>query len=333
MMRFLTAFFLALGLAVGAKPAAAVECGYNFTNCQSPFTVNGLSTELYASAPLRAAHPEIRRVLVIIHGSDANVRNYFSVGLRAAADSGKEAETLVIAPLFFETSDRSGIDQTRLTWDSNSNWRAGDLSTTAIKTRVSSFAVMDEILLPLADKSLFPNLKAIVMAGHSAGGQFVQRYALARRDTPGMASISYVVANPSSVAYLDGRRPLPGSTTQFAIPEPSSCNINQQGYGMENPNSYLKRDSAEVSITRYRARKVTYLAGDQDNSPNGAGLSKTCMAMAQGPTRFMRLTAFANYMKEFYAPNNHSYAVVPGVGHDYARMLLSPPGMAAMFSD
>ena len=35
---------------------------------------------------------------------------------------------------------------------------------------------MDEIIRRLARKEVFPNLKAIVVAGHPAGGQFVMRY-------------------------------------------------------------------------------------------------------------------------------------------------------------
>lgn len=333
MIRSCVAVLLLAAACLTGRAATAADCGVNFDLCQSQFTVNGLSGTLFSSAPIRAQHPEIRRVLVIVHGTDANVRSYFSTGLRAATDSGKAGETLVIAPLFQEQADRSAMDSSRLLWDNNSNWRHGDLSTTAIKPRVSSFAVMDELIAPLADRKLYPNLQRIVIAGHSAGGQYVQRYAVARRDVAGMPPVSYVVANPSSVVYLDARRPVPGSLTDFAVPAPSKCEPNRNGYGLEQPNSYFKRDSAAAQIERYRARRVTYLAGDADTDPNSPSLSRTCAAMAQGPMRFARLTAFANYMKTFYAPNNHSYAVVPGVGHSAARMLTSPQAIAAMFAD
>jgi hypothetical protein len=38
--------------------------------------------------------------------------------------------------------------------------------------------VLDEMLLALADRTVFPNLARVVVSGHSAGGQIVQRYAL-----------------------------------------------------------------------------------------------------------------------------------------------------------
>jgi pimeloyl-ACP methyl ester carboxylesterase len=337
MPRLIAAALAALVL-TAFEAAAAADCGYNFERCRSDIAVKGLTATLYASAPIRASHPEITRILVIVHGTDGNVQNYFGVGLRAAADSGKAAETLVVAPHFREQADRSAMDKTALVWDRNSNWRAGDLSTTAFNTRVSSFAVMDEILAPFADRARYPNVARIVVAGHSAGGQFAQRYALARRDVPGMAPVSYVVANPSSVVYLDARRPRSGNAprfaaTDFAVPSPTACKTNHYQYGLEQPNAYVKRDPADAQIARYRARRVTYLAGEADNNPNDPGMARSCAAMAQGPTRFARLTAFAEFMDAFYAPHNHRLAIIPGVGHQLSRMFLSPQGMAALFED
>jgi len=37
--------------------------------------------------------------------------------------------------------------------------------------RISSFTILDEILMKFGDKNLYPNLKRIIIAGHSAGGQ------------------------------------------------------------------------------------------------------------------------------------------------------------------
>ena len=53
-----------------------------------------------------------------------------------------------------------------------------------------------------------PNLKAIVVTGHSAGGQYVTRYEMSNRvhETVGTA-ITYVVANPSSYAWPSATRP------------------------------------------------------------------------------------------------------------------------------
>ena len=57
--------------------------------------------------------------------------------------------------------------------------------------------MVDEILRKLAKKDSFPNLKAIVVAGHSAGGQFVNRYEMSNKihETLGVP-VKYVDRQP-----------------------------------------------------------------------------------------------------------------------------------------
>ena len=87
---------------------------------------------------------------------------------------------------------------------------------------LSSFAVMDVLLETLCDRERFPNLERIIVAGHSAGGQFVHRWGLSSDswcfgdgddvEDASLPKIRLVAANPRSYAYLDGRRYLPLST-------------------------------------------------------------------------------------------------------------------------
>src|SRR4029078_2911446 len=80
--------------------------------------------------------------------------------------------------------------------------------------KVTSFDVMDAILRRLARRDSFPNLRTIIVAGHSAGGQFVPRYQMSTQVHETLAiPVSYIVANPSSYAYLDPMRP---TATAFA---------------------------------------------------------------------------------------------------------------------
>ena len=67
------------------------------------------------------------------------------------------------------------------------SWRSGGMSPS--NAELSSFDVADELLRTFANKNLFPNLKAIVVTGHSAGGQYATRYAMANKvhDTLGRA--------------------------------------------------------------------------------------------------------------------------------------------------
>ncbi|WP_328603954.1 hypothetical protein OG943_28245 [Amycolatopsis sp. NBC_00345] len=87
---------------------------------------------------------------------------------------------------------------------------------------ISSFTVVDEILAGLADKQHFPDLTRITLIGHSAGGQFIQRYAVAGAAPAKLPGVSfhYVTANPSSYLYFTPDRPvgqgLPGSCPESA---------------------------------------------------------------------------------------------------------------------
>src|SRR4029079_4744258 len=93
---------------------------------------------------------------------------------------------------------RAKLEANEVSWScGGDSWRSGGVSPT--NRDLTSFDFVDEILRRLADRKTFPNLSAIVVAGHSAGGQFVARYEMANKvhDTLGVP-VSYVVANPSS---------------------------------------------------------------------------------------------------------------------------------------
>ena len=59
------------------------------------------------------------------------------------------------------------------------SWRSGGGEVGDDK--LTSFDFVDEIVRRLARKDVFPNLKSIVVAGHSAGGQFVIRYEMSNQ--------------------------------------------------------------------------------------------------------------------------------------------------------
>src|SRR5438874_13794068 len=99
---------------------------------------------------------------------------------------------------------------------------------------------MDEILRHLSRKEIFPNLKFIVLAGHSAGGQYVTRYEMANRlhETLGVP-IAYVVANPSSYAYLDPSRPAADGAEFRAFGDSRNCTTyDRWPYGLQNRTGY-----------------------------------------------------------------------------------------------
>lgn len=165
---------------------------------------------IYRTYPLDTRNEKITRALIVVHGAGRDADNYFRTGLAAAFLAAALDDTVVIAPRFASNAGRGCTDAlgpNEVNWScSGDSWRSGGVSLT--DSRLTSYDFTDEILRKLARKNIFPNLKAIVVSGHSAGGQYVTRYEMANKvhDTLGVP-ITYVVSNPSSYAYLDTGRP------------------------------------------------------------------------------------------------------------------------------
>src|SRR5947209_17169205 len=187
---------------------------------------------------------------------------------------------------------------------------------------------MDEILTALADKDRLPLLSRIALAGHSAGGQFIQRYAAGGR-APGTlrgVAIGYVTANPSSYLYLNSYRPTGGHL-------PKSCpGYNDYKYGLERRNAYLSILNDEQIRRQYISRRVTYLLGNADVDQD-ENLERDCAANVQGDNRFQRGLLYYSFMRTFFPAAKHDMVIVPEVGHDHDAMFNSAQGKTAIFRD
>lgn len=118
-----------------------------------------------------------RAVIVIPSWPRRDLRS----GEHAAKMAGAAARTTVlVTPQFLTARDVAAHNLTDniLSWGED-DWKVGKPSKDVAS--ISSFQVVDEIFHRLANRAIFPNLKTIVLAGHSAGGQFVQDYAVLGR--------------------------------------------------------------------------------------------------------------------------------------------------------
>ena len=88
----------------------------------------------------------------------------------------------MIAPRFVLASD--GAVAGVLHWERNNDWKEGGESAETRGVSLSAFAVLDRLRARLGRPGLYPNLTHMVIVGHSAGGQFVQRYALGTQAAP-----------------------------------------------------------------------------------------------------------------------------------------------------
>jgi hypothetical protein len=289
---------------------------------------------LYLSKDWNVAQPQVTRAVIVIHGKLRNADLYFRTAQNAREAAHADADsTLLIAPQFLATLDLRVHDEPAdlLRWTGNA-WMGGEAAQAPLA--ISSYEVLDAIVTRLADRKLFPNLRHVVFAGHS-GGQVVQRYAVAARNIAVLTAegidVRYLVASPSTYAYFDAQRP---NAQGLAAPfDATQCaDFNQWKYGMDNRPPYLDdRTPAQLEAT-YASRRIDYLVGGADDDPQQSALDKTCAAEAQGPQRVARAEAYYRYIQSRHPEGlKQSFHIVPGVGHNGARMLTSVCALSAMF--
>jgi len=263
---------------------------------------------------------------VMVHGASRDADNYFRTSLAAAFLASALEDTIVISPRFASNNGQSCKDKladNELNWTCNGNsWRAGGPASN--EKGLASYDFMDDILKQLANKQMFPNLKEIVVAGHSAGGQFVTRYEMANmvHDKLGVP-VTYVVSNPSSYAYLDSSRP---ATAQIKC-----AGYDNWPYGLKNRGGYANRLTDGQLKKQIVARPVTYLLGEIDILPLG-GFDGSCPAMAQGPTRLARGQAFGKYIDDKYGAK-HKILEVHLCGHNARCMFTAEEALPIIFPE
>lgn len=288
---------------------------------------------VYRTYSLDARNEKITRALVVIHGTNRDADNYFRNALAAAFLDNALNDTVVIVPRI-ASADRGCHDKLAANEVSYSctgdSWRSGG---TAINfDKLTSFDFVDEIMRKLAKRQAFPNLKEIVLAGHSAGGQFVTRYEMANRVHESLGvPVSYVVANPSSYAYLDNTRPAGEKAEAFhPFGDGRNCTTyDHWPYGLQGRTGYAGRESDEQLRKQLASRPTTYLLGEIDILPLG-GFDSSCPAMAQGATRRARGEAFAKYVKEKFGAQ-HKVQIVGECGHNARCMFTSEEALPILF--
>jgi pimeloyl-ACP methyl ester carboxylesterase len=304
---------------------------------------------VYRSYPLNTRNGAISRAFILVHGGNRDADSYFRSALAAGFLADALGDTVIIAPRFASNKGSSGgtdcqdaMAADEISWVCDlkdpDSWRSGGGAIG--HSELTSYDFMDEILRRLASKAFFPNLKAIVLAGHSAGGQFVTRYQMSNQvhETLGVP-VTYIVANASG-AYLDRLRPtaaaypVAASAPGYIPPAPSGsfapfaderncATYDNWPYGLQNRKGYAARFGDEQLKKQLVSRPATYLLGEYDVLPL-AGFDASCPAMAQGPTRLARGLAYEKYVNERLGAQ-HKAVVVPLCGHN-ARCMFTADG-------
>jgi hypothetical protein len=278
--------------------------------------------------PLDAPARAITRALVVIHGAGRDAQQAFDAAVQAAKLARALENTIIVAPRFASNDGglcNDALEEHETNWgcEANNGWQAG--GTAAGDERLTTFDVVDRVLVQLARKDLFPNLSVIVVAGHSAGGQFVTRYSMANQVHDSLSrSVRYVVASPSSYAYPDSERPASDGSPA------AGCSIfDDWPYGLRDRKGYAARISTETLSRQLAQRPVTYLLGGLDNTTM-RGLDTTCAAMVQGASRRERGEVFAAHVNG-RSGAHHRVVVVPGCAHDTRCVFTAGVSLPVLF--
>jgi pimeloyl-ACP methyl ester carboxylesterase len=352
----------ALALIVAALTAAASvqaksssACTKVSSSCTEWIALGhgGARAMIYTSFPLNVSNSRIRRALIMVHGALRNPDHYFATATTAAFLAGALNDTVIIAPAFRSADGKYCHDHLQ---SGEVNWRCGGDSWRSGGTAISnpaltSFDFVDQILRRLADRKRFPNLATIVVAGHSAGGQFVSRYEMANRigDKLGVP-VRYVIANPSSYAWPDATRALPvgdaapaNAVAGWKDTEPhtgfsygtfdatKAPTYDEWPYGLEKRTSGYTATMSDGQLKQQLAsRTAFYLLSQVDTLPLG-GFDDSPNAMAQGATRRARGEAFVKYLREHLGATHSNILIVPECGHNDRCVYTTDDVLAVIF--
>lgn len=241
----------------------------------SPLTVSFRGVQFFTNRPKGLEEPG--PVVVGIHGDSRDNLGLYNTLVKAA---GTRSVT-IICPLFRTTSDPvvSTLDPV---WTEDS-WKIGAYSVNY--PHLGAFEWLEDVSYRLAGKRP-------VFVGHSAGGQFLQRFAYTSILAP-----KIVVANPGSYMW---------HTTQWSYK-----------YGLANL-------PAQVRTKPVTNRSFTLMLGTLDTDMYDASLDKSKAAVWQGDCRLHRGLHYATDHK--ITP-----VEVPNVGHTASGMFRSAQGIKEIF--
>jgi pimeloyl-ACP methyl ester carboxylesterase len=209
-------FSMCLSFFLLAETAWAAPCITSNSTCTEWVVVAGGPPRalIYRTYAMDTKNVSITRALIMIHGATRDAGDYFRTALAAAFLAGALNDTIVIAPRFAANNAdddcRDTLARDELNWTCGlrrpGSWRSGGAALG--HAEIASYDVIDEILLKLARKDVFPNLSTIVVAGHSGGGTFTMRYEMANHVHEKLGvPVTYFAANAAAYVYLDAVRP------------------------------------------------------------------------------------------------------------------------------
>ena len=300
---------------VGPRPLPALN----------DYMLDGLAAPVhyFAAQPLSAGDP-CEVAFVVVHGWGDNPKTPTSEALpfreAARAMLGPEAVQPFVVTASFprrKLMKHFGLaEDGRAIWNDSwdvpltergkpdDDWRGGG---DANGTTLSSFDVIDRIFDELSDTNRFPRLRRVVLAGFSAGGQFVGRYAAVGKGKmrEGVA-LEYMALAPSTELRLD--------------------DDIVWHYGLKDRPRYSRNLTREQIYANLSSRRVWRACGVNDIKGRPYTALDSCPeALRQGVNRFVRFRNFEEYLKGFPEWKRMvSFYAIPEIGHECLRAYVDP---------
>ncbi|KAK0196327.1 hypothetical protein F5146DRAFT_323170 [Armillaria mellea] len=285
--------------------------------------IHGKERACWSGAPPFISPPPSQ---IFTHNTDWNSINNALYTASYTDPTITREHTSILGPCFFSDADLSaGAAQDGQLLYGATTWIDGHHNVAPDSVSdYSSFDVLDALVAYYMDKTTYPNLKVLVVGGHSAGGQTTQRYATLRKSTQHNSQLQFWIANPASLCWLTPDRPIPSSTCS---------DYDTFKYGLDgNFPSYASSDAdalgREGIINRYHTRALSYAWGLSDNASGDT----RCEAETQGSSHLARGRNFVAMLENTGGiPNLTTVDWVPGIGHDTAGMMASDAGIDKLF--
>jgi len=292
--------------------------------------INSKYISLFANYSLYEENSQIDTVIISLHGTLRNGQEYFKDMIQSIGEKIKT--TLVIAPSYKREGD--DIDKDEYYWGRRwyQKWKYGYLAQNS--DRVGSFHVMDHLIKTLNNLDSFPNLKSIILIGHSAGGQFIQRYAVGTKiNSEITVELKLVVSNPSSYLYLHPNRLqfINGDFNEVETPNKNCPEYNDYIYGINNLPSYFENQSFSELKRNFQRNPVTYLMSEEDKETDY--LDRSCEANLQGKNRIDRAYNFFQYLRKYFPDHRHQFSSIPHIGHDHLKVFSSDEALKLFFQE
>src|SRR5215831_4479323 len=156
----ITAAFLSLAQSQNRAPASAPACTTATAACTEWVALgsNGARSLIYRTRSLDARNENIRRALVMVHGTNRNADHYFSTAVSSVFLAGALDDTIVISPRIASAagSCHDALAANEVSWScTGDSWRSGGNAVS--NPDLTSFDFVDQILKKLANKDTFPN--------------------------------------------------------------------------------------------------------------------------------------------------------------------------------